>query len=511
MTESITDSGALAESNLLGPTMGTIGYGCSMASVLISAYSPLLATPGISSPVTHGITHALMFLAMAFTFFCLYRFAREDCDRIVCSKRLQIVALAMQLALPIVALLNNLGSFVAPIPVNAVAWLCFGAASAFFTCAWTTAQNAIEEERIRSVNFLSFCIAACISLCVLCMPAITGVIALVALCVTQLALLMCAPHRGSAVLDRDSSEWFAKSGFKKSGSYVMFVNGVMLSVFAGLLVARVSKYALPPAAIGISFIATAAIFYAVTKKAPFLLSLGQAQLVFLPIIICGVMAIGFLDAPWNTAAALVLFIVLYLLDYANTSVLSLRGRLLSISPCYCFSRGRMFIIAGQAVGWLVGAALAGFGRGGLPVVSFVLVGLVCLYISTTSIGPHEDSAGNSEEMAGDGADLTQQPELNALPPKKQEEHVVQARPYRNKCVQAARRFDLTPREGEILVFLAKGRNAKYIADQLIVAERTVKTHAYHIYQKMGIHSQQELIDIVEAEPSIETEGPSPSK
>ena len=39
----------------------------------------------------------------------------------------------------------------------------------------------------------------------------------------------------------------------------------------------------------------------------------------------------------------------------------------------------------------------------------------------------------------------------------------------------------------------------YTADQLYVAERTVKTHTYHIYQKMGIHSQQELIDIVEAQ------------
>ena len=27
----------------------------------------------------------------------------------------------------------------------------------------------------------------------------------------------------------------------------------------------------------------------------------------------------------------------------------------------------------------------------------------------------------------------------------------------------------------------------------------MKTHTYHIYQKMGIHSQQELIDIVENE------------
>ena len=60
-------------------------------------------------------------------------------------------------------------------------------------------------------------------------------------------------------------------------------------------------------------------------------------------------------------------------------------------------------------------------------------------------------------------------------------------------------YDRTPREGVILLYLAKGRNAKYIAAQLYVAERTVKTHTYHIYQKMGIHSQQELINIVENE------------
>ena len=111
----------------------------------------------------------------------------------------------------------------------------------------------------------------------------------------------------------------------------------------------------------------------------------------------------------------------------------------------------------------------------------------------------------AKKWTGGGAVPMQCSEPTPLP---QEERVTQARPYKNKCIQAAKRFDLTPREGEILVFLAKGRNAKYIADQLIVAERTVKTHTYHIYQKMGVHSQQELIDIVEAEPNIETEGPA---
>ena len=87
--------------------------------------------------------------------------------------------------------------------------------------------------------------------------------------------------------------------------------------------------------------------------------------------------------------------------------------------------------------------------------------------------------------------------MKSPPPPDPKPIIVQ--PYKRKCAQATKSFDLTPRESEILFFLAKGRNAKYIADQLYVAERTVKTHTYHIYQKMGIHSQQELIDIVENE------------
>ena len=45
--------------------------------------------------------------------------------------------------------------------------------------------------------------------------------------------------------------------------------------------------------------------------------------------------------------------------------------------------------------------------------------------------------------------------------------------------------------------LAKGRNAAYIAENLGVSPATVKSHIYHIYQKLGVNSQQNLIDIVD--------------
>lgn len=61
----------------------------------------------------------------------------------------------------------------------------------------------------------------------------------------------------------------------------------------------------------------------------------------------------------------------------------------------------------------------------------------------------------------------------------------------------ARGYDLTAREQEIAKMLARGRNGTYIQEQLVISRNTVKTHTRHIYAKLGIHSQQELIDLFE--------------
>lgn len=61
----------------------------------------------------------------------------------------------------------------------------------------------------------------------------------------------------------------------------------------------------------------------------------------------------------------------------------------------------------------------------------------------------------------------------------------------------AERFGLTEREGEVLLLLARGRNAVSIQEALCVSYNTVKVHKRNIYLKMDIHSQQELLDIME--------------
>ena len=56
---------------------------------------------------------------------------------------------------------------------------------------------------------------------------------------------------------------------------------------------------------------------------------------------------------------------------------------------------------------------------------------------------------------------------------------------------------LTRREREILGYLARGRSARYIAEDLVISENTVWAHVKRIYAKTGVHTKQELMSSVE--------------
>lgn len=85
--------------------------------------------------------------------------------------------------------------------------------------------------------------------------------------------------------------------------------------------------------------------------------------------------------------------------------------------------------------------------------------------------------------------------VSALPEYTAEDRDV---PYPNEaCDKTIARFGLTPREGDVLHLLARGRTSPVIQEKLFLSHNTVKTHVRHIYTKLNIHSQQELIDIVE--------------
>ena len=59
-------------------------------------------------------------------------------------------------------------------------------------------------------------------------------------------------------------------------------------------------------------------------------------------------------------------------------------------------------------------------------------------------------------------------------------------------------YKLSDREAEVLALLGEGYSRTHIREALGVSEGTIKAHVSHVYQKLGIHSKDELLDMVEA-------------
>lgn len=66
-----------------------------------------------------------------------------------------------------------------------------------------------------------------------------------------------------------------------------------------------------------------------------------------------------------------------------------------------------------------------------------------------------------------------------------------------RCKAIAERCGLSARQAEVLVLLAKGRSAKFIERELTISLATAQTHIRNIYYKTGVHSKQELINLIE--------------
>lgn len=63
------------------------------------------------------------------------------------------------------------------------------------------------------------------------------------------------------------------------------------------------------------------------------------------------------------------------------------------------------------------------------------------------------------------------------------------------CHRIARRFGLTRREEEILCLLVRGRTATRVAETLCISVATARTHQRNIYAKLGVHNQQDVLDL----------------
>lgn len=106
-----------------------------------------------------------------------------------------------------------------------------------------------------------------------------------------------------------------------------------------------------------------------------------------------------------------------------------------------------------------------------------------------------DERDAAATAAKEPAPVTEEPEQT---PQDAEEGRRAKGRFHSQCEAIADRYLLSRRETEVMFLLAKGHNAAFIQDQLCISKSTAKTHINHIYRKLDIHTQQELLSMVEA-------------
>lgn len=69
--------------------------------------------------------------------------------------------------------------------------------------------------------------------------------------------------------------------------------------------------------------------------------------------------------------------------------------------------------------------------------------------------------------------------------------------HKQSCEQLADAYGLSSRELEIMILYSQGSSSRSIAEKLYISPETVRTHVKNMYDKMGIHKKQELIDRIQ--------------
>ncbi len=152
-----------------------------------------------------------------------------------------------------------------------------------------------------------------------------------------------------------------------------------------------------------------------------------------------------------------------------------KRRFISVAVGIGTSQGALQL--GVLAGNLAGEAASPLVASGSLNVFVVVLALICLFSFSLALLPARGGKAPMRAAAGGS-----EPAESA---------------FAATCRQLAAANGLSAREEEVLGYLAKGRSQPYIREELLLSKNTVATHVKHIYQKLDVHSRQELLDLFE--------------
>lgn len=183
----------------------------------------------------------------------------------------------------------------------------------------------------------------------------------------------------------------------------------------------------------------------------------------------------------------------------NRSILYL-GMGFGLALGFCF-----YMLAGQAPGFLVLAIGAAVVLLTITTLPFFDEFAPYSKIETAEEMRMLDAEAETEAHADEAENGAINDDEEQVDSPDEEDGTPRNTPWRDRVSKIADEHDLSERERDVFFYLAKGRNAAYIQQELWISIHTVKTHIANIYRKLGVHSIQEVLDMVDNAPQPETQ------
>lgn len=198
--------------------------------------------------------------------------------------------------------------------------------------------------------------------------------------------------------------------------------------------------------------------------------------VVIPGAIAGLLLLALFNDQDARPAGMLIFSTQQLLTvvlYARFAALSSRGK---NNPASVFALGVGAMDAGFVLGMLAGEAAS---KSAWPLELTLGVAYVVVLGGFLATGVFLRKGTDPDEPATSGSNLDARGKLTF------------------SLEELSTRYGLTAREEDVLEQLLRGKSISAIATDFFLSKNTVRSHVAHIYQKMDVHTRDELLELVD--------------
>jgi DNA-binding CsgD family transcriptional regulator len=463
---------------------GISGFSFYFGYALISFYWLFVDFPQSYNSFERGMVQLFVFIGLSIALLGISLLKNVLAKPAIFSMTAPLM-LVIAMVLPLEVFLANNG-IVLPRSAYIAGSLCTGLAGGYFTLRWLDGAGSARIQR--HLTFTSAGIAGgavLFFLVKLVMPLIQPLFAVVYI-IVSFALMVFLRSRTNTQDDFTIKSRREFLSFTREVEPAIFAYGIVFGIGFALLFIE-GAYAV---LWGMLAVFLGALIVLVCDIAGMTINITITQRVILIVVVAACLIVPFTNG-WLHVLGLCLTIASWAaFNAVNWAILVKRSVSQKSRVFFSVSSGASVSTLGYLIGW---ALMLIFAYLGFPqvFVSPVMLGMAFLLVAVVMLffpqQQHHDEASAQSQQAT--------PAIHVAAGGATEQALFQLR-----CEKVTALYGLSVREGEVLAYLAKGRNANYIQKMLVVSPHTAKSHIYNIYRKLNIHSQQKLMDFIEEYP-----------